>query len=393
MDLSGVQFERFEKARHEAEEAESRGDLLKAAAAYRTAAKWMREYALGHRDVAIRHERLKTADAYEKRADLVEKKASEKRMPAPPVSQPDDSQKEEDYEAQVMNLIHKSSVRWEDIGGLENTKRGIKMAYALALAEWPAGVENNNRRNNILLYGPPGTGKTLLAAATAGSLQATFFNVVASNLLSKYFGESTKLVEALYTAARKVAPSVIFMDEFEALTPDRSGGTSGPEARIVSTLLAQLDGLATKDDQSFVLTIAATNLPRLLDRAILSRFQMQVYVPLPDPDTRRAILKIHLAKQGFKSEVAEDELVRRTEGYSGREIQQLCKAAVSKMVSEHNPDLLDAVDKGLDAVKTTRIKVAALSESDFTGAFATIRPKTSPAMIRDYEEWAKEIEK
>jgi katanin p60 ATPase-containing subunit A1 len=285
MDISGILYERFEKACHEAEEAEGRGDLLKAGQAYHTAAKWMREYALGHKDASVRQTRLEKADAYEKRATLLEQKATEKKA-VPTRPQTDGAEGEDNYEAQVTALIHKSSVRWEDIGGLEDTKRSIKLAYALALAQWPAGVESNERRNNILLYGPPGTGKTLLAAAAAGSLQATFFNVKVSNLLSKFFGESTKLVTALYAVARKMAPAVIFIDEFESLTPERGSGDSGAERRIVSTLLAELDGLATKDDENFVLTISATNLPWLLDTAILSRFKMRIYVPLPDEITR-----------------------------------------------------------------------------------------------------------
>jgi SpoVK/Ycf46/Vps4 family AAA+-type ATPase len=116
--------------------------------------------------------------------------------------------------------------------------------------------------------GPPGTGKTLLAAATAGNLEATFFNVKVSSLLSKYFGESTKLISALYSVARRLSPAVIFLDEFESLTPSRGSGESGSERRIVSTLLAELDGLQGKDDDSFVMTICATNLPWLLDLAI-----------------------------------------------------------------------------------------------------------------------------
>jgi katanin p60 ATPase-containing subunit A1 len=186
----------------------------------------------------------------------------------------------------VLSLIHKSDVQWGDIGGLEDTKDSIKSAYALALAQKPAGVQVSSWRN-LLMYGPPGTGKTLLAAATAGNLEATFFNVKVSSLLSKYFGESTKLISALFSVARRLSPAVIFLDEFESLTPVRGSGESGAERRIVSTLLAELDGLQAKDDTGFVLTICATNLPWLLDLAILSRFQRRIYVPLPDPDARR----------------------------------------------------------------------------------------------------------
>ena len=153
----------------------------------------------------------------------------------------------------VQQLIHVSNITWKDIGGLEDTKNDIKYTLASALAKPPKDV-NISLWRNILFYGPPGTGKTLLAAATSNALKsesgkALFFNVKVSSVLSKYFGESTKIISTLYDTARDNSPAVVFLDEFESLTPKRSEDASGPERRILSTILAELDGLADKGRQ------------------------------------------------------------------------------------------------------------------------------------------------
>lgn len=244
----------------------------------------------------------------------------------------------------------------------------------------------------VLLYGPPGTGKTLLAAATAGSLDATFFNVKVSSLVSKYFGESTRLISALFTVARRLSPAVIFLDEFESLTPPRGSGESGAERRIVSTFLAELDGMATKDDTSFVLTMGASNTPWLLDTAILSRFQRRIYVPLPDVAARRAILDIHLAQRGHKTSLSVEKLVDLTRGFSGREIEQLCQVAVAQMVRRLNPDLEQLVDQGQDKVGGYTLKVGALEQADLDAGFSQVHPLAGEALLRKYAAWNENMQ-
>ena len=281
-------------------------------------------------------------------------------------------------------------MKWDQIGGLEDTKNAIKSAYALALAKKPEGVQISSWRN-LLLYGPPGTGKTLLAAATAGNLEATFFNVKVSSLLSKYFGESTKLISALYSVARRLSPAVIFLDEFESLTPSRGSGESGSERRIVSTLLAELDGLQGKDDDSFVMTICATNLPWLLDLAILSRFQRRIYVPLPDPAAREAILGIQLTRKGHHSQVTIQELVERTDGFAGRELEQVGQIAINNMIRRANPDLLQVVDSGLGKLTAYELRIEQLTIGDFESAFSQIKPLADPRVVRRYELWQADV--
>jgi len=392
VDLSGPIYVEYKRARKRAEEAERRSDLGEAAAAYHQAAELMRKYAQYGQDGGMRRQRIERAEALDKIAERMEQ-ISTRVTPADGRSapQPDAESGEDDYEAQVLALIQTTTVKWEDIGGLESTKAEIKSAYGLALARKPKGVQIEAARN-LLLYGPPGTGKTLLAAAAAGGLEAVFFNVKVSSLLSKYFGESTRLISALYTVARRLSPAVIFLDEFESLTPPRGSGESGAERRIVSTLLAELDGLASKNDPSFVLTIGATNTPWLLDSAILSRFQRRVLVPLPDEAARLAILQIHLNRRGHQSEIPLEELTRRTAGYSGREIEQLCQSAVARMTGRLNPGLLDLVDKGQEAVRGYTIQIEPLGRQDFQAAFEQVRPQTSAESLRKYADWARKAE-
>jgi len=392
VDLSASIFAQYKRTRKRAEEAVRRGAAREAATEYRRAAELMRQYADYARDASIKKQRKQRAESHDKMALQLDG------MPAQigPAMRKDYLQAAEplaeaDYESEVMALIEESTIRWGDIAGLEETKQAIKAAFGLAVARKPKGVRIDSLRN-ILFFGPPGTGKTLLAAAAAGNLDATFFNVEVDKLVSKYFGESSKIISALYAVARRMSPSVVFLDDFESLTPPRGESESGAERRIVSTFLVALDGLATKDDKSYVLTIGATNLPWTLDNAILSRFQKYIYVPLPDAQARRTILEIHLTKRGHKMAVPMDSLVRRTEKFSGREIEKLCIEAISSMTRRANPGLMAVVDRGQDALRQYEIRIEPLTEADFQTAFDQIHPATDERLIQRHQDWLKKAE-
>ena len=293
----------------------------------------------------------------------------------------------------VTGLLHHSDVTWDKIGGLEGTKREIKYALAVSLAQMPEGLELAGWRN-ILFYGPPGTGKTLLAAATSRSLKtssespAVFFNVKVSSVMSKYFGESTKIVSELYGTARDMSPAVVFLDEFEALCGSRNDGDTGTERRILSTILSELDGLSEKGrDDIYVLTIAATNRPWDLDPAVLSRFDKKILIPLPDPVTRRAILEIHLVKKGFELDCDLGDVIELTDGLSGRELESLAKEVTNRMVADCNDELPRLVDQGLDAVRGYQIKVRPLTFDDFERARVHVQPVTSDKDMQRYFDW------
>jgi katanin p60 ATPase-containing subunit A1 len=392
VDLSASIYAQYKRARKRAAEAEKRGSAKEAAAAYRHAAEFMRQYAGSTGDAKTRKSRLERAEALDALAGRLGKApASAPMSTAKSGLQPAEVTGEDDYENQVLDLIQRTDIGWDDIGGLDETKNAIKSAYGLALARKPEGVTIDSWRN-FLLYGPPGTGKTLLAAATAGSLDATFFSVKVSDMLSKYFGESTKLISALYAAAARLSPAVIFIDEFESLSPPRGLGESGAERRIVSTLLAEIDGLGSKGQDDLIITIGATNVPWLIDNAILSRFQKRIYVPLPDAEARQIILEIFIQRRGHKSQWPLDELVARTDGYSGREIEQICQTAVTHMTQRANPELMAMVDKGQEALQDYEIRIESLSSEDFDVAFKEIKPGSDAEMLHRYQAWSKQVE-
>jgi SpoVK/Ycf46/Vps4 family AAA+-type ATPase len=290
----------------------------------------------------------------------------------------------------VSNLSHASKITWGDIGGLDETKNEIKFALGMTLAQQPPGLKIA-AWTKILFYGPPGTGKTLLAAATSNAVRSTegvpsvFYNVKVSSILSKYFGESSKIVSELYGTARDTSPSVVFLDEFESLAGQRDASDSGAERRILSTLLSELDGMDSKGRHDiYVLTIAATNRPWDLDAAVLSRFEKKILIPLPDDATRE--------KKGFQSEVPYEELGRTTAGYSGREIERFCKEVTTGMIEEMNRDIPALVDQGLDHVKKHKLKVRPLGAEDFAAASRLIHPQTRPEEMQKYYDWKESAE-
>ncbi len=298
----------------------------------------------------------------------------------------------------VSNLMHASKITWDDIGGLDETKNEIKFALGMTLAQQPPGIKLS-AWTRILFYGPPGTGKTLLAAATSNAVRSTegvpsvFYNVKVSSILSKYFGESSKILGELYGTARDTSPSVVFLDEFESLAGQRDASDSGAERRILSTLLSELDGMDSKGRHDiYVLTIAATNRPWDRGPAVLSRFEKKILIPLPDEATRERILRIHVEKKGFQTEVPYGELARLAAGYSGREIERFAKEVITGMVEESNREIPGLVDQGLDTVKKHRLRVRPLSRPDFEAAARLIHPQTTPEEMKKYYDWKESAE-
>ena len=390
VDLSAGILRRFQAAEHTARRHLDRGEHAEAARYLRQCHQLMRQYAeqpgLGE---TVRRMRLERAEKYLTLALQAESQALRGDDEPTPLAALPERTTTDNYQTIIENLITRVQVGWDDIGGLQHTKETIQLNYALGLVATPPGVDIQPIRH-ILFYGPPGTGKTMLAGAISNELDATFFNVRIPDLLSQYFGESSKLLNALYSTAAIHAPSVVFLDEIDALSQQRGGGQeSGAERRLLNTFLGELDGLESKrKDAPLILTVGATNVPWDLDKAILSRFSGGIiYVPLPDADARRAILDLHIEKRGHRIAVSLDELVQRTRGYSGREIEQIVGAAVRRMLRRANPDLLQQVGEGQSALRRFRLAVEPLSPADFEYAFAKIKPSTTPEMVQRYESW------
>ena len=234
-------------------------------------------------------------------------------------------------------LVEIPNVRWDDIGGLKDVKLELQEAVEWPL-KYPEIFEHMDARppKGILLYGPPGTGKTLLAKAVANESEANFISVKGPELLSKWVGESERAVREVFRKAKQAAPSIIFFDEIDAIAPIRGGGygDSGVTERVISQLLTEMDGI---EELRGVVVIAATNRPDIVDPALLrpGRFDKLLYVPLPDLEARKEILKIHLRKKPLAEDIDIDELAKRTEGYTGADLSAICNTAVMLAIREH----------------------------------------------------------
>ncbi|NIQ17488.1 MAG: AAA family ATPase, partial [Candidatus Aenigmarchaeota archaeon] len=274
-----------------------------------------------------------------------------------------------------MVISEKSTTAWEDIGGLREVKKTLKEAIILPFVHnKPAFVESPR---TILLYGPPGTGKTLLAKAASNTLNATFFEARTSSLLSKYFGESSKIISMLFEKARKSQPSLIFMDEFDSIMISRDSGLQESTRRVVGQLLTEIEGFNTRGEDK-ILLIAATNKPWDLDDAMVSRFQRKVYVPLPDRDSRKRILEIHL-KGAVLHGITHEKLSEMSKGYSGRDIANACREAIMFMVREQNPKLEELTPAQIESYA---MNYRSLTREDFEHAFRKIKSSVNLETIK-----------
>jgi len=298
-------------------------------------------------------------------------------------------------EQQILLLIDDtpSRVDWESIGGLGALKNELKFHYGLAMAKVPEGMEVEGW-NNIMFYGPPGTGKTLLACAVANKLSATFFNVKASQIVSKWVGESGRLISTLYRVARKFTregrPSIIFIDEFDALCKSRSGEGQLYHQQMLAAILSEIDGFSNKGQRDLVMTIGATNRPWDLDSAVLSRFERRILIDLPGPEARADIFRIHLESKGIPVDhrsLSYTRLAEETNRLTGREIARLCKEVTAHMLGEMNPEIPNLVDAGLQHIQDYEIKVRALRQGDFSAALERLVPDTSEADEHHYADW------
>ena len=178
----------------------------------------------------------------------------------------------------------------------------------------------------MLLYGAPGTGKTLLAKAVANESDAHFILISGPELVSKFVGESEEKLRAIFKEANEKAPSIIFMDEIDAIAPKREDVTNEVERRMVSQLLTLMDGMATRGQ---VIVIAATNRPNAVDPALRrpGRFDREIEIGIPDRPSRKEILQIHTRNMPLAKDVSVDELAAITHGYTGADISALVKEA------------------------------------------------------------------
>jgi transitional endoplasmic reticulum ATPase len=227
-------------------------------------------------------------------------------------------------------------VHWNEVGGLKDVKQEL-----MESVEWPLKKPEVFKKmgikppRGILLYGPPGCGKTLLARAVATESEANFISIKGPEIFSKWVGESEKAIREIFRKARTAAPAIIFFDELDAIVPRRGLGysDSGASERVISQLLTEIDGIEALQN---VLVIAATNRPDILDPAVLrpGRFDRLIYVPSPDLDSMKEIFKIHTHSMPLSRDVDLDELARKAQGYSGADVEAICREAAMEALRE-----------------------------------------------------------
>jgi vacuolar protein-sorting-associated protein 4 len=279
-------------------------------------------------------------------------------------------------------ISERPNIKMSEVAGLADAKQAIDDAI-LAPMKHPELFKGKARQpwRGILFYGPAGCGKTLVAKAVASEVNATFFNVSAANIVSKWLGESERLVMNLFELARKNQPAIIFIDELDSIGVSRSGDDVGGERRLKTQLLTELQGLASNEDERITL-IGATNLPWELDFALRSRFEKKIHVPLPNREARAKIFEIHMEDVEVSPSIEYDELADLTEGYSGRDISVVCREAAMEPIRDlQRSGRMDEEQEILD--------IRPVSRDDFLHAIENIRPATPPEDVKKYIDWAE----
>src|SRR3989344_982176 len=262
-------------------------------------------------------------------------------------------------------------VTYEDIGGLEDEVKKIREMVELPLKHpelfQKLGIDPPK---GVLLHGPPGTGKTLLAKAVANETNAHFIHLDGPSVMSKYVGEAEKRIRDIFEEAEKGAPSIIFIDEIDAIASKREESYGEVERRVVAQLLSVMDGLKSRGK---VIVIAATNRPNSIDPALRrpGRFDREVEIGVPKFEGRLQILKIHTRNMPLKQDVDLKEIARITHGYVGADIEVLCKEAAMVVLRKLLPDLKYEKDEAIPQEFLERLQ---LGMEDFKDALKMVRP-------------------
>ncbi|KAH7884041.1 AAA-domain-containing protein [Phlebopus sp. FC_14] len=311
-------------------------------------------------------------------------------------------------------LSEKPNVQWDDVAGLEGAKASLQEAVILPRKYPSLFTGKRTPWKGILLYGPPGTGKSYLAKAVATEAKSTFFSVSSSDLVSKWQGDSERLVRNLFEMARENKPSIIFIDEVDSLVGTRNESESEGSRRIKTEFLVQMNGVG--HDDTGVLILGATNIPWQLDLAIKRRFEKRIYIPLPGLEARKRMFEIHVGSTPCQLEPKDYRtLAERTEGYSGSDISIVVRDALMQPVrkvmsathfkpvhpspsspsnkvrwSPCSPGDPDAVEKSWTSVDSDELAEPPLRLQDFLKSLESVRPTVSEADIKRHDEWTKE---
>ncbi len=287
---------------------------------------------------------------------------------------------------QALNMVEPSAMRevmveipnifWDEVGGLEDIKNELKEAVEWPL-KYPKLFEKAGVRplNGILLFGPPGCGKTLLAKAIATETKTNFITVKGPELFSKYVGESEKSVRNIFRKARQAAPSIIYFDEIDAVSSVRGiSESTAIRDSIVNQILVEMDGI---ENRKGIVVIASTNRPDMVDSALLrpGRLDRLLYVTAPHTEERESILRVHTKNMPLAEDVSLKSIAQMTEGYSGADLENVCREA------------------GMQAIRENLTNLEKIEKKHFDYALSKINSTLPKEIIEKYESMANEITK
>jgi len=273
-----------------------------------------------------------------------------------------------------------TGVSWADVSGQEKAKSALHEMVVLPTLRPELFTGLREPARGLLLFGPPGNGKTLLAKALAAEASSNLINISSSSLTSKWLGEGEKMVKALFGVARHIQPSIIFIDEIDALLSERRSGEHEGVRRIKTEFLLQFEGMTT-GQQERVVVVAATNRPQELDDAALRRFTKRVYVQMPDTDTRRALVTQLLSKHGSPLTTKEiSRVVAMTEGYTCSDLTNLARDAALAPVREVSTAQLATIQP--QDIRNIQLQ-------DFVKSAERVRKSLNNETLNSFEKWNK----
>ncbi|MFW3146017.1 MAG: AAA family ATPase [Thermoplasmatota archaeon] len=283
-----------------------------------------------------------------------------------------------DVGKKVSEMVGFRRANFKDIGGLEDVKREVRNALMVPLLEPEMATKYGVKPSKgVLLFGPPGCGKTLMLRAVASDLNVDMIGIKCSDVMSKWYGESENLVASLFEEARARSPCILFLDEIDAIAKRRDFySTDDVTPRVLSIMLSEMDGM---DEAEGIIIVATTNMPDLVDPALMrpGRFDKVIYVPPPDRVSREEIIRIHLKGKFASDDIDVVKLSERTKGFSGADLANLVREASSL---------------GLERALETK-KPQPITMEDMGAILDEIKPSVTPKMIEMYDKLRREYER